>query len=653
MLNIQWSFVVLTLLVCGPLVPHAPSWASLISLVMIIFKSIELVLNKNLIPKLLFKIITILSLIFTLIHYKTLLGYEPASTFLMIISALKLKESYSVRDFRIHLLFMIFLSLILSLFYQSLFMTFLILFNFIFIFYLMLDLSKAQVKMEWRLGKMRRILQFLVLGLPVVILLFLVFPRFEGGWLSLPKMTGGQVGFDNELDPTGIARLVENENVAFRVHINQFSGRIPDDLYWKGSILSSTNGIKWKALALDQVVLGKEDQSYQIIDDYEISLIPHDFKNIFVLEGASEVQYVSGQNYFLKKLTGGVFESNHEITKPISYRAIKYQQIESNQSESYGSDHLTYINRDNQLIRPWVEKMRKNFSSDRDFINHILKKFEMEFTYSQSPGTYSTNKFLDEFMFGRKKGFCGHFSSALALMARLAGIPSRIVVGYQGGEYNEISGQWVVRQKHAHAWTEIYFKNTGWERVDPTIYLNSDRIGQGEYLSEQERLFRSTFLGKIMSQMGHTFDFIQAEYESFMVKFDSNYQKLILGQLLKMTLNWPKVLMVFLSVLISIFVIIFLSYWLMNLSYFSPMEDQLNKAYDELKAKIRLLGVEFKEWDGPHRIVQKIIHQHVKSSEVTDLLLFYAQLRYQRRSCSKKDVKNFQHKVLHLKVKRS
>ena len=101
----------------------------------------------------------------------------------------------------------------------------------------------------------------------------------------------------------------------------------------------------------------------------------------------------------------------------------------------------------------------------------------------------------DEFIFETREGFCEHYASALAIVLRMAGLPTRVVIGYQGGEYNAIGGYHVVRQSDAHAWTETWIPEDGWIRVDPIAAVAPERIALG--LTRGGTAAPSTLAGRI------------------------------------------------------------------------------------------------------------------------------------------------------------
>jgi hypothetical protein len=141
-----------------------------------------------------------------------------------------------------------------------------------------------------------------------------------------------------------------------------------------------------------------------------------------------------------------------------------------------------------QAVRELADSFRFNAPDDLAVVNRGLNFFRVSgFVYSLSPGTYASPA-LDEFLFKRRIGFCEHYAAAYASLMRLAGVPARVVIGYQGGELNEIGHYLIVRQSDAHAWCEVHLQGQGWVRVDPTSVIAPDRVNAGlqSYLETTE-----------------------------------------------------------------------------------------------------------------------------------------------------------------------
>jgi len=157
---------------------------------------------------------------------------------------------------------------------------------------------------------------------------------------------------------------------------------------------------------------------------------------------------------------------------------------------------------------------------------------ESEFFYTLKPGTYGTHM-IDEFLFERRKGFCAHYASSLAFLLRVVGIPSRVVIGYHGGELNKLGGHMVINQYDAHAWVEAWHADEGWVRLDPTAMVVPWRVligveemmrqsSNSEVPSLQGSLLRNNVVGNGLRQF---VDFANYRWSKYVVNFDQDTQR--------------------------------------------------------------------------------------------------------------------------------
>ncbi len=124
-----------------------------------------------------------------------------------------------------------------------------------------------------------------------------------------------------------------------------------------------------------------------------------------------------------------------------------------------------------------VQELKKQGLKDDRLIQALLLDFQKNLAYHFDHQSMDPHKNgLDYFLFEDKKGVCRHFANALALMARMGGIPSRVVGGYAGGEFDKSTRTWTVRARNAHAWTEVWLgEKKGWVRVDPTAFVRVEK----------------------------------------------------------------------------------------------------------------------------------------------------------------------------------
>ena len=199
-----------------------------------------------------------------------------------------------------------------------------------------------------------------------------------------------------------------------------------------------------------------------------------------------------------------------------------------------------------ELVKSWQEEGL----AGRALVQRVLDHFNREeFHYSlESPllGRHS----IDEFMFETRTGYCEHYSSAFSVMMRMAGIPARVVTGYQGGWYNEMGAYLLVRQSDAHAWSELWFPDSGWTRVDPTGAVSPARVASGSLgaLSSPRYLLDYAWL----RGMRNGLDIVQQRWNDWVIEFGARQQAGMLASVGLESMN-PAVLMTILFALIGLF----------------------------------------------------------------------------------------------------
>ncbi len=170
---------------------------------------------------------------------------------------------------------------------------------------------------------------------------------------------------------------------------------------------------------------------------------------------------------------------------------------------------------------------RKEARSDAEIVQRALQYFnQQQFHYTLNPPLLSRHT-VDEFLFDTQEGFCEHYASAFTVMMRMAGIPARVVTGYQGGYYNNIGSYVLVRQSDAHAWSEVWIRGSGWTRIDPTAAVAPERVQQGAVDSLEQR--RHMFDFQWLRNARNTFDLFQRGWNNWVVAFGSDRQSRLLS----------------------------------------------------------------------------------------------------------------------------
>jgi transglutaminase-like putative cysteine protease len=315
----------------------------------------------------------------------------------------------------------------------------------------------------------------LLYGLPITALLFLFVPRIEGHFWSLPSEGRALSGLGDEMRPGDISELSLSDDPVMRVF---FTDKLPprSQRYWRGPVLHDFDGGTWRAArGTPYPKLSPLPQGQAI--SYRVLLEATQHRYLPLLE--------RGLSWNLPQASQGwdlTVQAEQPVTSLLAYAATSYPAavISGELPLSLRRRALQWPAGTNPQTLAWAAQLRSAYRDDRALLQAVLQHFsEPPFTYTLTPPQLDNTNAVDEFLFGTKQGFCGHYASALAAVARAAGIPARVVTGYQGGEWNRIGKYLLVRQADAHAWVEVWLRGQGWVRIDPTAAVAPERVEQG------------------------------------------------------------------------------------------------------------------------------------------------------------------------------
>jgi protein-glutamine gamma-glutamyltransferase len=414
----------------------------------------------------------ILSLLF--FSYGSLRGIEPGVSLIVMLTSVKILEAHTAREF--HIMIMVAWILCLCGFFlsQNLAIALCLLIAFTLLLVALIQFHRGSSSAFWppvhTAGKL------LAEAGPLIILLFLFFPRLSTGLrFQIAPQRGASAGFSDRLSPGSVSSLANSSEVAFRAEFPD--GKIPPlgAMYWRGVVMWHGEGLEWEA-PNSPATLPRTSQGPphgQAIRQW-ITIEAHDARWMFALDWP--VNSPSGATL----APGNYLWSYQPIHKPRRYEVISYPEISNNRLHSREREPLLQVP---AATSPAVRALAQSWSAEkaepRVIVNKALEFFRTQgFRYSLSPGEYRKND-LEEFLFHRRVGFCEHYAASFATLMRLAGIPARVVTGYLGGEYNEIGHFFLVRQADAHAWCEVWFPDSGWQRIDPTAVVAPDRVNLG------------------------------------------------------------------------------------------------------------------------------------------------------------------------------
>jgi len=319
------------------------------------------------------------------------------------------------------------------------------------------------------------VLRQLLLALPILLVIMLLMLAAGNRWSAGGAPNRAGTGISESMTPGSVSELANNRALAMRVRFEGDGGADlqPQSLYWRGLVLEDFDGRSWTRnyrLELDLEPIPAIVPSQQRVQ-YQVTLEPTRQSWLYGLHEAhtgrpQTYRDVRGMLITTEVLRQRVRYPLTSIT-PQAQQTLNIEARERNLALPAGSNPET---------RQWVDTLRSQFPDDRELSAAVLHHFnEQAFYYTLTPALTGQHS-VDDFLFGTRQGFCEHYAGALAFVLRAAGIPARIVVGYQGGDHNPITDHWSVYQYNAHAWVEAWLPDNGWSQLDPTAYVAPDRI---------------------------------------------------------------------------------------------------------------------------------------------------------------------------------
>jgi protein-glutamine gamma-glutamyltransferase len=559
-----------------------------------------------------------------LVRFHTFNGLVAGTALLSVTAGLKLLETRTRRDIYIVTLIIYFVSLAALLEGDS----FWLLAYLIGVCWLttatLLRLTSSGPAPEWR-GSLRYGGRVLVQAIPLALIFWLLFPRFAGPLWHIPNDSQTAAsGLSDTMSPGDITQLALSDEVAFRV---RFEASTPpnSERYWRGPVLDVFDGHTWSRSQAPQMgvpALKPLGPSYQ----YTVMMEPHQHRWIFMLD------WPTSWNLPRSGLTGDYTLMQAEpLSRPVDVlgtSSTKVQSTEPLNSRTRNRDIKLPGDR-NPRTKALALELRGTHADAMEFVQAVLAMFAQQpFFYTLTPPKLSDDS-VDDFLFNSKRGFCGHYASAFAALARAAGIPARVVTGYQGGTLNPYGGYWIVRQSDAHAWTEVWIEGRGWVRVDPTAAIAPERVERGlaDVTSAEESLASAwQRRSHWFSGMRLRFDAVKEMWRERILDFDQDSQRKLL-QFLKIPDPDGQKLVMLLAVAMSL-ALGWLT-WQVRRELAPRSKDETARAYARLCAKLAAAGIARIPHEGPEAYALRVARLRPDlAGIVTDLCRQYSFLRY-------------------------
>lgn len=474
--------------------------------------------------------LTLIGFIAVIWTYRRISGVEAGTALLLAMVGLKLLETRAERDQAIVALICFFLLFAAFLREQAIWSVGILLLGMTFTICALLQASIHGRPFPPRRSLMHAV-ALMAQAIPLMLLLFFLFPRVPGPFWALPAGGGsGITGLSTTVSPGDISSLSRSDAVAFRV---RFDSTVPEprDRYWRGPVMSDFNGRSWSWRDRGlRPMAGTNTQGNAAAVHYELTLEPHGRRWLLALETAA--QWDAPRGY----LAGGYQLMNQSpIRQRIAYRAASIlggiNRIDEQAQYLQANTYLPPASNPHSVAM--AQRLRSAAADDRAYLLELLSMFRREpFFYTLSPQALGDNP-VDQFLFDTREGFCEHYASAFAVLARAAGIPARLVTGYQGAERNPLANYWIVRQSNAHAWTEVWLDDA-WVRFDPTAAVAPERIEYGleEALPAGERnVIRGLRGNPMLNRLVLSWDAANAAWNQWVLGFGPETQRSLLQTL--------------------------------------------------------------------------------------------------------------------------
>ena len=379
----------------------------------------------------------------------------------------------------------------------------------------------------------------------------------------------------------------------------------------------------------------------------EITLEPHNKRWLLGLDRPFELSLRATHT------VGSAWRSPQRITRRTRYTVTSYTESRTgNLNPILRKAALQLPDQLSPRLQELAQQWR-NGATDREVIQQALEHFHNEpFVYTLSPPLLDADP-MDEFLFETRRGFCEHYAAAFVLLMRSAGIPARVVTGYQGGEYNTVGEYWLVRQSDAHAWAEAWLPNSGWERVDPTAAVAPERIEHaldlgGAASGEPARflLLEGGWLANGWRSLRYTLDSLNNSWNQWVLTYGPTRQRELLAALGIDDAGWKDMI---LGLLIAISVILAGVAGWMFLKNPRPSDPVLH-AWNTFCQRLGRMGMPRKPSEGPRDYLRRVVAFRPElASEVNPIADLYITLRYRTPTDAAKLLSRLQHRVRQFK----
>lgn len=467
----------------------------------------------------------------------------------------------------------------------------------------------------------------IILSLPVAGLLFVLFPRLPGPIWGYRFEDTAATGFSDRLAPGEFARLIKDHSPAFRV---EFTDSIPshEKLYWRGLVLWECDGLLWHQGA--NMPTRNISPSKNGLLEYTVIMEPHNKRLLFGLDLPVRISVPA------------TIRQDHTIR---TFERVKRKLLYVMASSLTPSPELLtgwelslslQLPDGNHKARELAAGWLAEAAEPTDLVTMGLDFFRTgDFAYTTEPLPLMEEARVDDFLFRTRQGYCEHYAAAFAFLMRAAGLPARVVTGYQGGEFNTIGNYLVVRQADAHAWTEVWLPGQGWQRIDPTTVVSPLRLTTGvEAALPPEELFGLSGLQRLLNKMpfftrlSMGWDALNTIWDNWIISYTLDRQRNLYSFLgLNSSFRYTAIIALLTACSLAVLAALLLQYrpWAIKRKKRQPAR----QSYRRFCKKLARIGLARKAWQGPRCYAAEIAKSRPDlATQVNEITSLYETLWY-------------------------
>jgi len=621
-----------------PHASHLPAWSLWLTAAVLLWRARLALVNGPLPGRWVLVAVLIGAIGLTFWSYRTLLGKEPGVTLAVALMALKTLELRARRDAFVVFFLAFFIILTHFLYSQSMLVAIAMLVS-------VWGLLTALVLAHMPVGKPGLALagglaaRTALLGAPVMVLLFVLFPRIGPLW-GVPQDGISKTGLSNTMKMGSMAEVARDDGVAMRI---RFDGQAPaqPQMYFRGPVLTRFDGVEWAPVGLSFAPQSLPARAPALVTrgeplGYEVTLEPLRLASVPLLEATTDVFPVEG--YRLVPRDDLQWLADKPVLERLRFKAIASTSFVLGAPRRLGElqESLELPDGFNPRTLAWAREFRnahKGASATR-LANELLQHIRSGgFSYTLAPGNYGRDA-VDEFWLDRKEGFCEHFAAAFVVVLRAAGVPARIVTGYQGTDLLPVDGYYVVRQSSAHAWAEFWQTGTGWVRADPTGAVAPDRIGRSSRLAPLPGFVAGTLDAmnpQLFADLRRAWEAINNRWNQSVLNYSRGHQLDVLKQIGFDAPTWEDLALLLVGTLICLSIAGALWAWL-DRHRVDPWARQLARIRDALRA----LGIAAAPHEPPRTLALRVRERLGGAGERLALLLEALEARRYGRDAARR-----------------